>query len=130
MSERSGRDREAERALGKVFRALPLPVPGRDLVAGTLAELGLALPPAAAASAPHWAFRWAVAMALSLSGLATALIAPALLSTVSFQGSVNWIVDLGAGLLAGASRRLAAGVAMWEVLDGAAATATEILATP
>lgn len=127
-------DEAAERALARVFRALPMPTPSSALANRTLARLGLSpLAPRAASRVlrrPHWAYRWAVALSLSLSGLATVLYAPALLSSLSLKGSANWIVDVGAGFLATVSRRLAAGYTLWDVIARAGATAAEIMATP
>ncbi|MCP4202817.1 MAG: hypothetical protein GY769_12895 [bacterium] len=132
--ERRGSDASAERALLRVFRALPVPAPSPELARRTLAQLGLApltaRPASQSGHKPHWAYRWAVATALALSGLATVLYAPALLSSLSLKGSANWIVDVGAGFLAAVSRRLAAGYTLWDVIGRAGATAAEVVATP
>ncbi len=117
----------AETALSRVFRALPMPIPSAALANRTLAQLGLATgvtPP------PHWAYRWAVSTALALSGLATALYAPALLSSLNSRVTADWIVDVGAGLLVAVFHRLAAGYTLWDVMARAGATAAEVMATP
>ncbi len=123
----AGANAAAETALARVFRALPMPIPSAALASRTLAQLGLAT---SATPRPHWAYRWAVSMALALSGLATALYAPALLSSLNLRIGANWIVNVGAGFLAALFRRLAAGYTFWEVVARAGATAAEVMATP
>ncbi len=117
----------AETALSRVFRALPMPIPSAALVSRTLAQLGLAT---SVTRRPHWAYRWAVSTALALSGLATALYAPALLSSLDLRIVANGIVDAGAGLLALIFHRLAAGYTLWDLVARAGVTAAEVLATP
>ncbi|MFQ5527992.1 MAG: hypothetical protein ACE5GX_17255 [Thermoanaerobaculia bacterium] len=128
--ERDGRNSAAERALGRVFSALPTPAPSRALVGRTLAELGFDPSLAMGPGETHWVFRWAVTLALMVSGLATAVFGPLLWGAVGLSGGVNWIVDLGAGLLAALSRRLAAGVTLLDVVGRAGETAAEVVATP
>lgn len=128
--ERSGSEEAAERALARVFRILPMPSPSAALTGRTLARLGLGSARSSARVRPHWAYRWAIAMALALSGLATALYTPALLASVSLKGGANWGVDVAAGFLAAVSRRLAAGYTLWEVIARAGATAAEVVETP
>lgn len=120
-------DAAAETALSRVFRALPMPIPSAALASRTLAQLGLAT---GVTPTPHWAYRWAVSTALALSGLATALYAPALLSSLNSRVTIDWIVDVGAGLLVAVFHRLAVGYTFWDVMARAGATAAEVVATP
>lgn len=126
-AERSGIDPEAESALARVFRVLPVPSPGSQFAVRTLEQLALAT---RATRKPHWAFRWAVAVALALSGGTTALYAPALVSSLSVRGAFNWLVDLSAGILATMFRFLANGFTFLEVVARAGATSAEVMATP
>lgn len=126
-AERSGRERAAEIALARLFRTLPTPMPSPELALRTLERLGLRTE---SSRTPHWTFRWAVSVALVLSGLTSALYAPALVASLSARGALNWLIDLGAGILASASRFFANGYTLWEVIAKAGATATEVLATP
>lgn len=132
--EREGAEDAAETALAGVFRALPLPAPSRALIGRTLAELAdiaeLGVAPSRATDSPHWVFRWAVSLALIVSGLATAVYLPVLWRAFSLQSGVNWFVDLGAGLLTTMSRLLATVVTLWDVVSRAGATAAEMVATP
>lgn len=127
QSERQGVDAEAEAALSSLFRALPIPAPSQELARRTLEQLERV---AVAARRPHWAFRWAVAAALALSGMVVALFEPGLPSAASLRGGANWIVDFGAGMLASLFRRFATGYTFWDGLARAGGTAAEILATP
>ena len=126
-AERHGTDIGAETALGRVFRALPMPNPSSALASRTLAQLGLT---ASVTPRPHWAYRWAVSMAMALSGLATALYAPALLSSLDLRVAADWVVDIGAGILVVVFNRLAAGFTLWDIMVRAGATAAEVTATP
>lgn len=126
-AERAGRDLEAESRLERVFRVLPTPMPSAQFAARTLGQLALA---SRAARRPHWAFRWAVAMALALSAATTALYGPGLASSVTARGGFNWLVDLGAGILASVSRLFANGLTFIEVVARAGGTAAEVMATP
>lgn len=135
--EREGAEDAAETALAGVFRALPLPAPSRALIGRTLAELAelaeiaeLGVAPSRATDSPHWVFRWAVSLALIVSGLATAVYLPVLWRAFSLQSGVNWFVDLGAGLLTTMSRLLATIVTLWDVVSRAGAAAAEMVATP
>ncbi len=107
-----------------------MPAPSSALARRTLARLGFDPSASIAPAASHWAFRWAVSLALVFSGLATALYMPTLVAALRLKGGANWVVDLGAGFLAAVSRRLAAGVTCWEVISRAGATAAEVVATP
>ena len=129
-----GADVDAERALVRVFGALPMPMPSSALASRTMAQLGLS-PLASRSSSgvpkrPHWAYRWAVTLALALSGLATTVYAPVLMSSLSLKGSANWLVDVSAGFLAAVFRRLATGYTLWDVIARAGSTAAEVMATP
>lgn len=125
-AERRNRDADAERALRGVFRSLPVPVPSRALLERTLAELGMS----PVAARPHWVFRWAVSLALVLAGLATAIYGPVLFRAFSVGGTIDWFVDLGAGLLTSLSRLLAAAVALWDVIVRIGEAAGDVVATP
>lgn len=130
--EREGTEDAAETALAGVFRALPLRAPSRALIRRTLAELGeLGVAQSRATdSPPHWVFRWAVSLALVVSGLATVIYLPVLWRAFSLQSGVNWFVDLGAGLLTTMSRLLATVVTLWDVVSRAGGAAAEMVATP
>jgi len=125
--ERRGRDAEAEIELGRLFRALPMPKPSSDLARRTLARLAM---DGRFANRPHWAYRWAVSAALAVSGLATVVFSPLLISIVGSRGGANWLVDTAAGLLATAVHRFATGYTLWGTLARVGGTAAEILATP
>jgi len=117
----------AEKALLRVFRALPAQIPSTALASRTLARLGLAT---IVSPQPHWAFRWVVSMALGLSGLATVLFAPALFESFNLRLAANWIVDAGAGFLVVVFNRTAAGFKLWDIVARAGITAAEVAATP
>lgn len=126
-AEYSSNDAVAQEALARLFALLPTPKPSPALERRVFEQLGLVT---AAGATPHWAFRWVVAIAMALSGLATAVYAPTLAGALSVRGSFNWIVDLGAGILTATFRRFASGYTLWEVVARAGATAAEAVATP
>lgn len=131
--EASGREERAQRALGRVFRALPDPAPSRELVAGVLARLKPDQVPLAALARPartRALGRAAAAFLLLGSALATAIWLPALVAAVRDQSVGVLIVDLGAGALSMILQRFAAVMTLWDVLARAGTLAVETIATP
>ena len=125
----AGRDRSAERALARAFRALPALAPSSAFAERVVARLGRL--PLAAASRDVAGLPWRFLLAV-----AGALVAIAVLSLPS----VLWLVRLGyepgllreisIGALLGAIQRFGEGLVVWETLAGICRTVAAAAAAP
>lgn len=124
-AERAGRDGDAERALARLFCALPVPAPAADFAGRVLARAGLQV---VAASYPWWG-RAAVAACLLTAGLATAFVLPLVLGLTRLVAPGEAVATLVAGFVAVASR-IDEALALWQSLAAVADTVALVATAP
>ncbi len=125
---RSERDADgvSDRALRRVFQALPAPPLPAAFTHRVMLGAGLELPRRAAAPL---AWRIALAVALGLAALATAA-APRFVLGLLRQISPGDVLRFAAGAVVETCQRLAEGLSVWQTVSSIGATFSEVLSTP
>lgn len=116
----------SERALRRVFRALPQPPLPAGFAARVLAGAGLAPRPRVAVPL---AGRLGVGGALLLAATAAAT-APRILAGVAGQFTAGDLLRLAAGAVVETCQRLAEGLALWQTASSIGGTFAEALSAP
>lgn len=125
-AEAAGDDAGAESALSSLFAWVPRLAPSPEFVDRVLA----AAPLAARRAAPFvWAWRWSVAAALAITGIAVSLL-PALRWVPFSMPSVSDVVKAAAGATGAVGEWLQTGLAVWAVMQRIGGLALVAVQTP
>ena len=116
----------SERALRRVFRALPAPPLPVGFADRVMLGAGLAVP---ARRATPLVWRLALAFSLMVGALATATVPPVAYGFLS-RVSAGDVLRFAANAIVESCQRLAEGLAVWQTVNSIGATFTEALSAP
>ena len=115
-----------ERALRRVFAALPAPPLPAGFADRVMAGVGLVAPPRAATP---MVWRLALAAALATAAMAVATVPPVAYGLLS-RITTGDVLRLAANTVVEACQRLAEGLAVWQTVSSIGETFTEVLSAP